>query len=243
MGGISYVSSMHLSDSWTAGQSKISRLSASEAVLGDLRNAIEKGDPAVGTRLPSEAAMASRYGVSRSVIREALRSCETLGLTKTQTGKGTFVIADKAATDLTMGEFSGGDLLEARPHIEVPAAGLAAARRSPNDIATLHRLVGAMSATEDPQEWVDLDARFHSAIAGASGNRVFASVLGSIREALLRQSETLNLVAHRRDRSNSEHAAILVAIDAGSRVDAERAMADHLRAVNQAVQDLVAGPR
>ena len=64
---------MSLSDSWTAGQSEFTRLSASEAVLADLRSAIEKGDLEVGAKLPSEAAMASRYGVSRSVVREALR--------------------------------------------------------------------------------------------------------------------------------------------------------------------------
>lgn len=234
---------MNLSDSWTAGHSKIARLNASEAVFTDLRLAIEKGDPAIGAKLPSEAAMASRYGVSRSVIREALRSCETLGLTRTHTGKGTFVISDVVASDLTVGDFSGRDLLEARPHIEVPAAGLAAARRSSADLATLHRLAKAMATTEDPQEWVDLDAQFHSAIASASGNRVFISVLGNLRDALRRQSEALNLVTHRRDRSNREHSAILVAIDAGSRTDSERAMATHLQAVSQAVQDLVgSGP-
>ena len=86
---------MSWSDSWTTGQPEFTRLSASEAVLADLRAAIEKGELEVGARLPSEAAMAGRYGVSRSVVREALRSCETLGLTKTHTGRGTFVIADR----------------------------------------------------------------------------------------------------------------------------------------------------
>lgn len=231
---------MNLSDSWTAGQPKLARLSASEAVLADLRTAIQRGDLGIGTRLPSEAAMATRYGVSRSVVREALRSCETLGLTKTQTGKGTFVIADAPAADLKMGEFSSRDLVEARPHIEVPAAGLAARRRTDEDCVGLRQMVESMTTTEDPLAWVLLDANFHAAIAAASRNRVFAAVLGSIRDALSRQSETLNLVVHRRDSSNREHLAILQAIEAGSALDASQAMTAHLAAVDEALRDLLA---
>ena len=53
---------------------------------------------------PTEADLAKQYDVSRSVIREALRSCTALGLTVTRTGKGTFVVASKVANDLTLGQ-------------------------------------------------------------------------------------------------------------------------------------------
>ena len=218
------------------------RVSAAEAVLTDLRRAISTGDPAVGTRLPSEAALAARYGVSRSVVREALRSSETLGLTRTRTGSGTWVVADSVATDLTVGDYSSRDVVEARPHIEVPAAGLAARRRSPDDCAELRRLVEAMTVTTEPSRWVALDADFHAAIARATGNALLVDLQTTMRAALARQSETLNLVAHRRDAANDEHAAIAAAIIEASPERAEAAMVGHLAQVRSALADVLGRP-
>jgi len=233
---------MSWSDSWTTGQPEFTRLSASEAVLADLRAAIEKGELEVGARLPSEAAMAGRYGVSRSVVREALRSCETLGLTKTQTGRGTFVIADRVASDLRMGDYSSRDLDEARPHIEVPAAGLAAERRTAAQCAELQRLIDVMKKTKDPTALASLDADFHAAVAQASGNKLFVAVLAQIHGALARQSETLTVIARRRDDSNREHQAIVDAIADGSTERSKAAMATHLDAVSASVSGLIQPP-
>jgi DNA-binding FadR family transcriptional regulator len=230
---------MSWSDSWTAGQPGFTRLSASEAVLADLRAAIEKGELEVGARLPSEAAMAARYGVSRSVVREALRSCETLGLTKTHTGRGTFVIADRVASDLTMGEYSSRDLDEARPYLEVPAAGLAAERRTVEQCAELQRLIDVMKRTKEPTALASMDADFHAAVAVASGNKLFVAVLAQLRGALARQSETLTVIARRRDDSNREHQAIVDAIADGSAERSRAAMAAHLDAVSASVSGLM----
>src|SRR6478735_8408104 len=142
---------MGSSDSWTASQPQFARVSAAEAVLADLRASIERGELPVGQRLPSEAALGKRYQVSRAVVREALRSCETLGLTRTRTGSGTFVIADQVPTVLTVGNYSSRDLLEARPHVEIPAAGLAAIRSNEPARIELQRLVDQMEAATDPQ--------------------------------------------------------------------------------------------
>jgi len=183
--------------------------------------------------------MAARYGVSRSVVREALRSCETLGLTKTQTGRGTFVIADRVASDLTMGDYSSRDLVEARPFIEVPAAGLAAERRTAEQCAELQRLIDVMRRTKEPAALASLDADFHEAVAQASGNKLFVAVLTQIRGALARQSETLTVIARRRDDSNREHQAIVDAIADGSAERSKAMMASHLEAVSASVSGLI----
>ena len=231
---------MNLSDSRTAGQpAPLARLSAAEAVFNAIRQDIESGAVPVGSKLSSEATLSQQYGVSRSVIREALRSCTALGLTVTKTGKGTFVMADKVANDLTLGQYSARDLTEARPHIEVPAAGLAAERRSDEELETLRHLVAAMRTETDPESWVALDSSFHAAIARASGNRVFASVVADIRDALAHQSETLNMVADRQHASDTEHRDILAAIEAGSPEDARAAMAHHLDAVGLALESIL----
>jgi DNA-binding FadR family transcriptional regulator len=208
-------------------------------VFNAIRQDIESGKLGVGSKLHSEATLAQQYAVSRSVIREALRSCTALGLTVTKTGKGTFVVANKVANDLTLGQYSARDLTEARPHIEVPAAGLAAERRSNEELETLRHIVAAMATETDPESWVALDSSFHAAIARASGNRVFASVVADIRDALAHQSETLNMVADRQHASDVEHQEILAAIEAGSAEKARAAMARHLHAVGLALDSIL----
>ena len=225
---------MSLSDSRTAGQ-PVERFSAAEAVFKDLLAQIREGRLAVGEKLPSEAALAQGYGVSRSVIREALRSCAALGLTVSRTGKGTFVVSQRVAEDLALGAYSARDLHEARPHIEVPAAGLAARRRTEEDVRFLQDVVEAMAAEDDPQAWVELDTSFHAAVARISHNRVFEKVIADIREALFHQSETLNVVAARQKRSDEEHLRIFHAIRDGAADEAEAAMQDHLAAVRGAL--------
>ncbi|MCW4465548.1 FadR family transcriptional regulator [Glutamicibacter sp. MNS18] len=230
---------MNLSDSWTPGQQPIARTSASEAVFHALRSAIEAQEIPLGTKLGSEASLAANYAVSRSVIREALRSCAALGLTRTETGRGTFVISHRPTRDLVLGGHSSADLHEARPHIEIPAAELAASRRTAQDLERLNGLIEEMEQEDGASTWVELDAAFHAAVARASGNSVFDRVVGDIREAMARQSETVNLVAGRREPSNREHRVIVAAIAAGDPHAAANAMAQHLKAVQQAVSTIV----
>lgn len=226
---------MTLSDSWASKQTIVTRVGAAEAVLAELRSAIEGGALEVGTRLPSEASLATRFGVSRSVVREALRSTTALGLTETHTGKGTFVVSSSVETNAVFGKHSAASLREARPHIEMPAAALAAERRSPEQMHALRTLLETMTAETDPRRWVELDAEFHLLIAQASGNEIFIAVLAEIREALSRQSEMVNLLPDRRERSNTEHASIVDAIESGSGPDASDAMDRHLTRVQEAL--------
>lgn len=225
--------------SWADREPVTTRMSAAEAVFTDLRQAIEGRQLLVGDRLPSEAALGERYGVSRSVIREALRSCTALGLTETRTGRGTFVISQTVSNDLDVGEYSGRELMEARPHIEIPACGAAAVRRTADDIRQLDELTRAMRQQTSQSAWVALDGQFHVVIARASGNRVFERLVTDIRDSLTRQSAILNLAAGRMRQSDEEHEAIVRSIASGDRDAAEKAMTDHLDAVRLAVDSLI----
>ncbi|MFP7366604.1 FadR/GntR family transcriptional regulator [Corynebacterium callunae] len=230
---------MNLSDSWTPRQQVVSRISAAEEVFNAIRQGILNGEIPLGTKLSSEATLASSFGVSRSVIREALRSTATLGLTKTETGRGTFVISAQPTNDLMLGTYSAVDLYEARPHIEIPAAGLAATRRTADDLLQLQGIIAEMESEDDHLAWVELDTEFHAAIAKASKNSLFARIVGDIRGSLARQSETVNVVSGRREPSNKEHRAIVEAISAQDKAAAEAAMAHHLRAVQTAVDSIL----
>lgn len=229
---------MDLPDSWTDRSGSIVRRNAAESVFDDLCAAIESGELPIGVKLPPEAALAERYGVSRSVIREALRSCQTLGLTATRTGSGTIVVSSHASVP-HYGKFSARDLIEARPYIEVPAAGWAARRRTETQLAHLTGLVDEMHGETDPVRWVKLDSQFHLGIARASGNEVFATVVAAIRDALSEQSRLLNAsISRRRAASNLEHRKILDAIASGDFADASDSMRQHLDKVEDAVNKL-----
>ncbi|MDQ0455881.1 DNA-binding FadR family transcriptional regulator [Rhizobium paknamense] len=226
---------------WLSAASPISRKNAAEVVFDDIRSAITSGRLAVGTRLPSEAHLAGRYGVSRPIVREALRSLQTLGLTQTRTGSGTFVVMQAPGKELTYGHYSARDLVEARPCVEVPAAGLAAERRSTADVQKLLSLCDRMDREEDPHKWVVLDWEFHKQIAQASGNAVFAKIVSDVREALTEQSELVNFMAPRRIASNLEHRRIAEAIEAGSPEAARAAMDAHLIQVRDVVSRITGG--
>lgn len=210
------------------------RTRAVDFVLADLREAIASGALHVGDRLPSESALSTRYSVSRTVVREVLRSLESTGLTVTRSGKGTFVVSSRAA-ELVFEGYSAADLMEARPGIEVPAAALAAVRRSDEQLEMLQQLSARMEAEGDNTTWTRLDVSFHLTIAQASGNPVFTAVLTSIAAALRGQSEMLNAQFNRRTASEAEHRALVTAIGAGSAVEAEDAMRFHLGEVHDAL--------
>ena len=127
-----------------------------EAVLGHLRSAIERGDYAVGEKLPSEAELCRRLEVSRPVLREALRALQAMGLTASRTGKGTFVLAH-TVEDPTFGDYAASDLLEVRRHVEIPVAGYAALRRTPEDLDHLAHLLDRMERETDTTAWVAMD--------------------------------------------------------------------------------------
>ncbi|MDH2327129.1 FCD domain-containing protein [Cereibacter sp. SYSU M97828] len=222
---------------WLADKSPVARQNAAEAVFEDLRSAILSGRIPVSTRLPSEAKLAGKYGVSRPMVREALRSLQTLGLTRSRTGSGSFVISASPA-EPNYGAYSARDLIEARPFVEIPAAGWAAIRRSEDQRASLLRLCDRMDDCHDPLAWVRHDSAFHALIAEASGNALFARIAAEAREALAKQSELVNLSGNRRTASNHEHRRIAEAIAAADEAASREAMQAHLNAVEQLVTRL-----
>ncbi len=232
---------MNLSDSQTGGPAP-RRISAMEAVLAHLRGAIEHGHYAIGDKLPSEAELCRTLEVSRPVLREALRALQTMGLTVSRTGKGTFVVAN-TVEDPTFGDYAASDLLEVRRHIEIPVAGYAAARRTPENLDHLAHLLDRMEGETDTTAWVAMDTLFHLAVAEAAQNPVFRRVIEEIRDALARQSTFLNQLGGRREQSNREHRAIVEALIDGSESDAVEAMSHHLDRVETTLTDIVRPPR
>ncbi|MBB3352436.1 MULTISPECIES: FadR/GntR family transcriptional regulator [Rhizobium] len=231
-------------ENWLSDSATLSRKSASELVFEELRSLILSGRFAAGSKLPSEAKLAAKYGVSRPIVREALRSLQILRLTETRTGSGTYVLAAAGDGDISYGDYSARDLREARPHVEVSAAGWAALRRNHDELSGLLRLCDEMEQEENTEAWVQLDSEFHGLIAAASKNAVFRDIVDEVREAMAQQSGLLTVLGPRRQESNDEHRAIVEAIRAGSDIEARAAMEIHLQKVEAAVNRIIgAEPR
>lgn len=159
---------------------------------GELQSALEefifsaKAKP--GDRLPSERNLASLFSVSRQTLREVLRSMEGQGLIKVQPGRGSY-IQDQSKTGpfrvlaaARQGLVTPADLIEARLMIECATAGLAAIRRTDEDLAVLWELCdNHMQPTTDANESVAADVKFHERIAEASNNPVLLIMFGSIK--------------------------------------------------------------
>src|SRR5262245_19736716 len=109
---------------------------ASQAVEAQLLALIQSGAIRVGEKLPGEITLAQEFGVSRTVVREALGALKALGLLSSRSGSGTFVIAvEPRGSPLSLADgYTSDELHELRMHLEIPGAGLAARRRTSDQL-------------------------------------------------------------------------------------------------------------
>lgn len=207
---------------------RVTQDSAADAVRRQLINMIESGEIAVGDRLPAEVELARDLGVSRNVVREALVSLRILGFTSSRSGSGTFVASDRVRMPLSFGGSTSAQLNEVRRHLEVPCAGLAAKRRTDEDLAELARVVEEFEAEDDPRRRVRIDSRFHVALARATGNPLYARLIEDLRAGVEEQSLAASVAPGRRAEATSEHRNIYKAVLAGDAGLAEKLMMVHL---------------
>ena len=191
-----------------------------------------------GDRLPTEQQLAAAYGVSRTVVREAVHQLKSQGLVRSRPGSGVFVTAPPAhralAFDPKLLESLDAvvQMVELRRVIEGEMAALAARRASRTQVAALKRALLAIDAATDSGELgVEQDLAFHRAIGEATGNPQFVRLLG-ILEAYLRDAMTVtkgyeSMRADFMEQVRREHRAILVAVAAGDEKAARRAATQH----------------
>ncbi|MEA2582360.1 MAG: hypothetical protein QOF33_445 [Thermomicrobiales bacterium] len=214
---------------------KVERFVATDAVRDQLTRSITSGELKVGTKLPPEHELARTFGVSRTVVREALGSLKGMGLVVTHVGRGTFVQAFRPniSAGLLGGRFSAGELHEVRSHLEIPAAALAARCRSNEDLEHLRSVVDAQAECDDPVEWVTLDMAFHRGLAKATGNRVLETLIEDLGDLQMEQSLALASMPGRLASGTREHKQILTAVEAQSETRAAKAMRKHLTAIRE----------
>lgn len=204
---------------------------------------IQEGTLRPGDRLPSERMLAETYGVSRTVIREALRALAMMGCVESRVGEGTYIKAP-AIADI-VNPFSmvvqnnlrmGGELIEARLILETEVAALSARRRNEAQLAALDQTIEDMR-TDIAAGGMGLEAdeRFHMILTEAAGNEALRAMLGMCSDMLSRTRPITQSVKGVPQKAMQDHAAILQAVRDGDASAARRLMRIHL---NRALRNL-----
>jgi GntR family transcriptional regulator, transcriptional repressor for pyruvate dehydrogenase complex len=219
-------------------------------VAEQLRHLIIGGDVAPGDRLPVETDLATMFGVSRSTVREALRSLasENLVVTKRGVNGGTFVaepstdsLSSYMETSLGLlagtADISVGELLEVRSFIEIPAVEQAAVRRTPEQLAFLKSCLHSHHGPLADHNF-EGNRDFHVAIVEASGNRLLCVVANPIFTVL-----RTRFLRDRAPRDfwecvNTDHQEIYTAIERQDPQAAGDLMREHLSRLRETYEQI-----
>lgn len=194
-----------------------------------------------GAKLPTESDIMRAFGVSRTVVREALSKLQAASLVETRHGVGTFVLESRQAHGFGIepGEIAtAGDImavLELRISLETESAGLAAQRRNDAQLAEMRAALDAFEANlEGAGDAVSPDFRFHLCIANATGNRYFADIMSHLGATVIPRTriDSPRVAQEGREqylrRVNREHEEIFQAIARRDSDSARAAMRIHL---------------
>ena len=190
-----------------------------------------------GDVLPPERELGRQFGVSRTVIREAVRALAAKGMLEVRSGSGVRIVAvDEGTVRESMRHFVQGSSLdygkvdEMRGVLEVAAAGFAAQRATPEDIAAIDENIDAFeNECSNLDRSVELDLAFHRAIATATHNELFLVLHDSMGEMLIKvRRKNLSKGRDERRLVVTMHRRIRDGIAAHDPAAAQQAMRDHL---------------
>lgn len=203
-----------------------------------------------GTRLPAERELANQFGVSRTVIREAVRALVAKGMLEVRQGSGMVVstpTAQNVAQSMSLLLRGTGDglemqkVMEVRRLLEVEIAGVAAERRTAKDLETMKKILDENEGVFlERERFVAWDIAFHSALAAATHNELFSILLDSIAATMKKVRELGFNVARTPERALKYHRLILEKVGAGDADGARRAMEEHM---SEAERTLAEGMR
>ncbi|HEY1611652.1 MAG TPA: FadR/GntR family transcriptional regulator [Paraburkholderia sp.] len=222
-----------------------------DRVTAVLLEKIRSGEFPPGARLPTEQVICERFGVSRTVLREAISRLKSEGLVEVRQGSGMVVreanreTAFRLAVDVDDSIEAVLRVTELRRGIEAEAASLAASRRTRAQLAEIKRaLVAIDAAAKQQRDGVDEDLAFHIAISRATNNALYPPLLEYLSQFVRAAIVVTRTNEARRDdfstQVRNEHRAIYDAIAAKDPDAARRAILTHID--NAGARILAAGP-
>ena len=211
-----------------------------EQIVQQVEESITKGQLKPGDQLPAERDLAHRFGVSRTAVREAVKTLREKGLVEAYSGRGTFVTdgtsqAMRQSLDLMVrvNQQEGSlHLAELRQVLEPEIAARAASRIDEPLLATMREAVAIMERNlHDPDAYVEADLDFHLALAEAAANPLILSLIDSIVGLLREQRMRIFKVDGGPERGQFHHKRILQAIEQHDPERARATMRAHLQQV------------
>lgn len=207
-------------------------------IAADIGREIDERRILPGQKLPTEHSLAQTFGVSRSVVREAIAHLRNEGLVESRQGVGAFATEIQHRQSIRIGASQLDDrenfrsLFYIRFALEIEAARLAALHHKPEDIAKLDVALAQMTGAEKwTEQGIVADLAFHKAVAGATHNEYFLQFISFIAEKThiainaARASAVLEKIV---EITIAEHVAIRDSIASGDPDKAKTAMTDHL---------------
>ena len=208
-----------------------------EQVAQQILGWVRESGLGAGDRLPPERELASRLGVSRATVSQALVAMEVVGVVAVRHGDGT-VLIDSAGTSKGVDALRRHtqqlpDIIEAREALESKLAGLAAVRRTEQDLARIDEALEAMAAdVESGGRGVEGDEQFHEAVTAAGHSALLQRLMGEISD-LVRETRIESLSQPGRPLESLDgHRRIAAAIRDRAPEAAADAMREHVERVS-----------
>lgn len=211
-----------------------------QSVAREIQAMITGGTLKPGEKIPSQREFSHKFGISRASLREALLTLETLGLLKTEPGRGTFVAGPPQGQAGHMApwryseSYSIFDVFQTRVMLEGEITRLAAGRLTQFQLERMETATRAMDegwARQDRLANVEADLEFHGVIVSACSNAVLRTLYETMRDQLAEtQRQPIPITnPERMKESIAEHRRIIAALAANDGVGAKREMETHIR--------------
>jgi GntR family transcriptional repressor for pyruvate dehydrogenase complex len=212
-----------------------------EQIVQQIEDSILKGDLKGGQQLPAERELAQQFGVSRTAVREAMKTLREKGLVEAFAGRGTFVTNGTSRSMrqtldrmIRSGPSEGAvHLVEVREILEPEIAALAAQRADDEARSAMRESIAVMDAALDAEGFIEGDLDFHLALAEAAGNPLILSLIDSIVGLLREQRMRTYYIEGGPERGQHHHKRILAAVERRDPQAARDAMYAHLRQVRE----------
>lgn len=199
-----------------------------ETIYGEIRSAIANGEYAFNNRLPTERALAARYGVARNSVRKVLKMLDEEGIIERHVGRGTFVRKHAVLEEYTLSE-----LLEARLLFEPGLPDLVIERMTDEVIDELENCLDRLRTAESWVEFKEAKYALHMNIVRASRNRFLISIFQQIIDSRRRAGWG------RGERSSAPIFVVREAAYADNRVIIEALRSGNAKAARTAIQDYI----
>jgi GntR family transcriptional regulator, transcriptional repressor for pyruvate dehydrogenase complex len=213
-----------------------------EQIVMQIEESISGGKLKPGDQLPAERELALQFGVSRTAVREAVKTLCEKGLVEAYSGRGTFVTAGKSqsARNSLHWLVNGGDpqhagyVTELREILEPEFTALAAARIEEQQLAMMREAIDVMDRSmQDPDAYIEADLDFHLALAEAAGNPLILALLDSIVAVLREERLGVFRVPGGPTHGQIHHKVILKAIEQRNPAKARKAMIAHMQQIHE----------